>query len=120
MQKYFANALFLISSIVNQQTITLFLQKTRAIKSIKTSIIILNAIQKNSNIFNVLLNNPLKRRCIINKLKKKFIFIIQSRSSLRINLNLNFFNLTKSDMNVAKTTLRRKHNMRIKKFKFDD
>ena len=120
MQKYFANASFLISSIVNQQTITLSSQKTRAIKSIKTSIIILSATRKNSNIFDVLLNSSLKRRRIINKLRNKFIFIIQPRSSSRINFNSNFFNLTKSDINVARIILRRKHDMRIKKFKFDD
>ena len=114
MQKYFANALFLILSIVSQQTITLFLQKTRTIKSIKTSVIISSAVQKNLNIFDVLLNNLIKRRYIINKLRNKFVFIIQSRLSSRINFSSNFFNLMKSDMNVARTILRRKHNICIK------
>ena len=98
----------------------MFSRKTRAVKSDKTSIIILNATRKNSNIFDVFSNNSFKRRRIINKLKNKSVFIIQSRSSSRINFNSNLFNSTKNDMNVAKATLRRKYDMRMKKFKFDD
>ena len=93
----------LTSSIVSQQIITLFSRKTRAVKSVKTLIIILSAARENSNIFNVLSNNSFKRRRIINKLRNRFSFIIQSRLSSRINLNPNLFNSTKNDTNVART-----------------
>ena len=78
MQKYFANTLFLILLIVNQQIITLFLRKIQTIKLITTLIIISSAARKDSKICNIFLNNSFKYRRIINNLKNKFIFIIQS------------------------------------------
>ena len=98
----------------------LFSRKTQIIKSIKTLVIISSAARENSKIFNVFLNNTFKRRRIISRLKNKFVFITQSRSSLRINFNSKFFNLTKNNTSAAKIMLRQKHNMPIKKFKFND
>ena len=78
--------------------------------------------QENSSIYNVLNNNSSKKRRMINQLRDisiinsfyKFVFIASLRLSLRINFSSNFFNLTKNNIDVAKTTLRRKHDVRIK------
>ena len=84
--------------------------------------------RENSLIYDVSDDNSSKKRRMINQLRNisminsfyKFVFIVSSKSSLRINFNSNFFNSTKNDTNAARTALRRKHDIRMKKFKFND
>ena len=138
MQKYFANTLSLISSIMSQQTFDQFKRHIRFFKSFTTFVFTSRTIttirtftiinRENSSIYDVSNDNSSKKRRMINQLRNisminsfhKSVFIALSKLSSRINFNSNLFNSTKNDTNVARTILRRKHDMRIKKFKFND
>ena len=138
MQKYFANTLFLILLIISQQAFDQFKRHTRFFKLFITFVFKSRTItttrtftiinRKNLSIYNVLNDSSSKKQRMINWLRNilminlfyKFIFIVSSKSSSRINFNSDFFNSTKNDTNVAKTILRRKYDVRIKKFKFNN